>query len=349
MPSIGAIEQLSISRAFGCDIIRFAHKSTVLGGLLTKWHAIVPRLAATPSDAAPALPVLYYLSGLTCTDENFIQKAGAARAAAEHRVAVVAPDTSPRGARAPGEDDGWDFGTGAGFYVDATTPDFSENYRMFSYVASELPQVVKSALGTRVDISRESIFGHSMGGHGALVLALRHPERYRSCSAFAPICHPIMCPWGEKCFGGYLGTSDESRKAWSSYDATELMKARGTSNPLYGGAEILIDQGADDSFLAKKQLLPEDFATACESTGQKVSPADETQTRQARNFLRTCCSNFSLMCHATTFDAVVLFFSRPCGSIQLNLRMHEGYGHDYFFIQTFVDDHIAHHAKFLYA
>jgi S-formylglutathione hydrolase len=262
------------SKAFGCDILRFSHVSDQLGGLTTTWHAIVPAFEknSVPTETLGPLPVLYYLSGLTCTDENFVQKAGAAQSAFAHRVAIIAPDTSPRGAGCPGEDDSWDFGTGAGFYVDATKPSFASHYRMYSYIRAELPVAVKAGLGDRVDTSRAAIFGHSMGGHGALVLALRNPDLFRSCSAFAPICHPSACPWGVKAFSGYLGQESSSKEAqWSAYDATELMKNRGRNNPLYKDSEILIDQGSEDSFLQQKQLLPEDFSEACKFAGQKVS------------------------------------------------------------------------------
>jgi S-formylglutathione hydrolase len=271
--SIG-VKLIFESRAFGCDILRFSHVSDKLGGLTATWHAIVPTFdkhSAPPETLGP-LPVLYYLSGLTCTDENFVQKAGAARSAAAHRVAIIAPDTSPRGAGCPGEDDSWDFGTGAGFYVDATEPCYAPHYRMYSYVRAELPTAVKAGLGDRVDTSRAAIFGHSMGGHGALVLALRNPDLFRSCSAFAPICHPSACPWGVKAFSGYLGQEPSGNNShWSAYDATELMKLRGRNNPIFMDSDILIDQGSADSFLQQRQLLPEEFADACKAAGQKVS------------------------------------------------------------------------------
>jgi S-formylglutathione hydrolase len=284
------VKQVGKSRAFGCDILRFSHISPTLCGLETKWAAIVPDFDGTP------LPCLYWYSGLTCTDENFMQKAGAARAASEHRVIVIAPDTSPRGAHAPGEDDSWDFGTGAGFYVDATAADYARHYRMYSFCQEELPSAVEAALGEQVDMSRSSVFGHSMGGMGALVAALRNPAKYKSVSAFAPISHPSKCSWGEKCFSKYLGGGDEeSRSAWKSYDPTELVLAgHKASSPL------LIDQGADDAFLKQGQLHPNDLEEACVKTGQKIE-----------------------------------------------LRMQPGYGHDYYFIQTFIAEHMAWHAKFL--
>jgi len=235
-------------------------------------------------------PVVYFLSGLTCTAENFTTKAGAQRVAAELGLIVVAPDTSPRGAGFPGEDDDWDFGTGAGFYVDATETPWSGRYRMYSYVTDELPGLVDAAFPT-AGPERRSIFGHSMGGHGALVIGLREPERWRSISALSPICAPSECPWGQKAFGGYLG---DDREAWARYDATRLVES-GARHP---GA-ILIDQGEADPFL-ERELHPARFAAACEATEQA-----------------------------------------------LELRMHEGYDHSYYFIATFIEDHLRHHAGVL--
>lgn len=234
-------------------------------------------------------PVVYFLSGLTCTADNFTTKAGAQRAAAELGLLVVAPDTSPRGAGVPGEDDAWDFGTGAGFYVDATQPGWSDRYRMYTYVTEELPALVDAAFPTRGP-SHRSVMGHSMGGHGALVIGLRQPDAWRSISAFSPIVAPSQVPWGVKAFSGYLG---EDRTAWAAYDATELVKTR--QHP----AEILIDQGTADGFL-ETQLRPALFEAACREHGQPLS-----------------------------------------------LRMQEGYDHSYFFIASFVEEHLRHHAKHL--
>lgn len=210
---------------------------------------------------------------------------------------IIACDTSPRGAGAPEEDDSWDFGTGAGFYVDATAVEYKEHYQMYSFCQRELPSVVQTALGSQVDLARVSVFGHSMGGMGALVAALRNPGVYRSVSAFAPISHPTRCAWGEKCFSKYLGSEEGERAAWKAYDPTELVLA-GARAP----SPVLIDQGAKDSFFEQGQLLPDDFASAAKAAGQSVE-----------------------------------------------LRMREGYGHDYFFIQTFIAEHIAWHAKHLHA
>jgi S-formylglutathione hydrolase len=243
-----------------------------------------------PQARERPVPVLYYLAGLTCTEETFMVKAGAQRLAAELGLMLVSPDTSPRQPRLPGDDASWDFGLGAGFYVDATQPPWSSHYRMYGYVTGELPELIAANFPALRD--RHGIFGHSMGGHGALVCALRNPAQYRSLSAFAPIAAPTRCPWGTKAFSGYLG-SDES--AWREYDATELVARR----PFHG--PILIDQGSADKFLAE-QLKPELFVEACRLSGQ-------------------------------TFE----------------LRMHPGYDHGYYFIQTFMADHLAWHASALNA
>jgi len=231
------------------------------------------------------VPVLYYLAGLTCTEETFMIKAGAQRVAAELGLMLVAPDTSPR-VRLPGDDASWDFGLAAGFYVDATQAPWSEHYRMYSYVTRELPELIAAEFPA--DASRQGIFGHSMGGHGALVCALRNPDRYRSLSAFAPIAAPMQCPWGRKAFSGYLGTD---QTAWLDYDASVLVAQR----PFH--APILVDQGTADKFLAE-QLNPEIFADACRRSGQAFE-----------------------------------------------LRMHAGYDHGYYFIQTFMEEHLRWHAR----
>jgi S-formylglutathione hydrolase len=208
-----------------------------------------------PQAEQRAVPVLYFLAGLTCTEETFMTKAGAQRVAAELGLMLVAPDTSLRKTRFPGDDASWDFGLGAGFYVDATQAPWSQNYRMYSYVTRELPELVQSLGVARAD--RQGIFGHSMGGHGALVCALRNPSQYRSVSAFSPITAPMQCPWGTKAFSGYLG-SDQS--SWEQYDATVLVTRQRYSQP------ILIDQGTADKFLAE-QLKPELFEAACKASG----------------------------------------------------------------------------------
>ena len=232
------------------------------------------------------VPVLYYLAGLTCTEETFMIKAGAQRFAAELGLMLVAPDTSPRQPRIPGDDASWDFGLAAGFYVDATQAPWSAHYRMYSYVTRELPQLIAAEFPA--DTSRQGIFGHSMGGHGALVCALRNPDRYRSLSAFAPIAAPSQCPWGRKAFGGYLGP-DESQ--WLAYDASALVAQQAFHSP------ILVDQGKADKFLAE-QLNPEILADACRRSAQPFE-----------------------------------------------LRMHAGYDHGYYFIQTLMAEHLRWHAR----
>jgi len=209
-----------------------------------------------PQAEVRTVPVLYWLSGLTCTEENFIVKAGAQRVAAELGLAIVVPDTSPRGLKIPGEAESYDFGLGAGFYVDATQAPWSRGYRMYSYVASELPRLVEADFP--VDPARAGIFGHSMGGHGALTVALKNPERYKSVSAFAPICSAMRCPWGEKALTGYLGAD---RTAWRDYDATALIESRGWKGP-----GLLVDQGTDDQFL-ESQLKPQLLEETCRRAG----------------------------------------------------------------------------------
>lgn len=211
-----------------------------------------------PQAQQGEVPVLYYLAGLTCTEETFMIKAGAQRLAAELGLMLVSPDTSPRKARIPGDDDHWDFGLGAGFYVDATQAPWSAHYRMYSYVTRELPELVQSIGGALAD--RQGIFGHSMGGHGALVCALRHPERYLSVSAFAPISAPMQCPWGQKAFTRYLGTD---QAAWREYDASELIAAKRYPRT------IKIDQGDRDKFLVE-QLKPAIFEDAARKSGSPL-------------------------------------------------------------------------------
>lgn len=242
-----------------------------------------------PQAATGRVPVLYWLSGLTCTEENFILKAGAQRVAAELGLALVTPDTSPRGVKLPGDDESYDFGVGAGFYVDATESPWSQAYRMYSYVVHELPQLVAASFP--VDGARAGIFGHSMGGHGALVIALRNPHQYRSLSAFAPISSPMRSPWGEKALAGYLGPEHDR---WRAYDATALLETVG-----WAGPPILVDQGTRDQFL-ESQLHPELLRDACARAG-----------------------------------------------VRLDLRLQEDYDHSYFFIATFIEDHLHFHARHL--
>jgi S-formylglutathione hydrolase len=276
---MAAPEILSEHGCFGGVQRFYQHESAETRGPM-KFSVYFP-----PQARARKVPVLYFLAGLTCTDENFPLKSHAQQLAAQLGLMLVAPDTSPRTPRIPGDADSWDFGYSAGFYVDATQAPWSVNYRMYSYVTRELPALIEANLP--VLAASRGIFGHSMGGHGALVCALRNPGFYRSVSAFAPIAAPMQCPWGQKAFGNYLGSDRES---WRAYDATELV-AQNT----YPGT-ILIDQGTDDKWLAE-QLLPEKFVQAAKMSGQS-----------------------------------------------LNLRMQPGYDHGYYFIQTFIADHLRHHA-----
>ncbi len=233
-------------------------------------------------------PVLTFLSGLTCTWENVTTKAGFQRWAAEAGLAVVAPDTSPRGQGVPDAEGRWDLGVGAGFYVNATHEPWARHYQMDRYVTDELPQVLA---GFDLDLERQGLMGHSMGGHGALVFGLRHPERYRSVSAFSPIVAPTQVPWGQQAFSAYLG---DDRAAWSRYDATELVRQRPRRD-----ITLLVDQGSQDGFL-DEQLRPELFEQACRQAGQP-----------------------------------------------LRLDMRDGYDHSYYFIASFMEDHVAHHARAL--
>jgi len=218
------------------------------------------------SDAPGPLPVLFYLSGLTCTDENVCQKGTEIfRACQQHQVVLVCPDTSPRGSGTPGESDhGWDFGVGAGFYLDATKDPWCNHFKMYSYIVDEVPQVIRENFGTVADTSRMSITGHSMGGHGALTIALKNPLKFRSVSAFAPICNPMKCPWGNKAFSGYLG---EDQTTWEVYDACALVSKQASSS----FDNILVDVGLADNFYKQGQLLPENFHAACSAVGQSVT------------------------------------------------------------------------------
>lgn len=276
------MELLSRAKMHGGWVETYSHASQQTKTKM-RFTVFVP-----PQAEHHKVPVLYWLSGLTCTDENFTTKAGAQYWAAAHGVMLVAPDTSPRGAGIEGEGKDWDFGLGAGFYVNATEPKWASHYRMYDYVRLELPAIIKEKFPVLPD--RESVFGHSMGGHGALVVALREPLRFRSVSAFSPIVAPSRCPWGQKAFSNYLG-SDKTQ--WACYDATELVGKSSWKKP------ILIDQGLEDKFL-KDQLMPEAFEEACHKAG-----------------------------------------------VPLELRRHAGYDHSYFFIASFIKDHIAFHAKAL--
>ena len=251
------MEELTSSQCFGGRQLRCRHFSTSLMCDMT-FSVFLPEQLA--SGAEVTLPVLYWLSGLTCTDENFVQKAGAQRIASELGLIIVAPDTSPRGDEVPDDEQGaWDFGKGAGFYLNATEQPWAKHYRMYDYVVLELPELIAKKFP--VDTQRQSIAGHSMGGHGALTIALKNPDKYRSVSAFAPICAPTQCPWGQKALRAYLG---ENNGQWADYDAVELIKRCTKPVPM------LVDQGLNDEFL-KEQLKPELLVEACNASGYPLS------------------------------------------------------------------------------
>ena len=285
--SAASLELVSEHACFGGVQRFYQHASRVIG-LPMKFSVYLP-----PQAAKGPVPALLFLAGLTCTEETFMAKAGAQRLAAELGLALIAPDTSPRGAGVPGEAESWDFGVGAGFYLDATQAPWSTHYRMESYLTVELLPLVTQTLP--IAAQRLGILGHSMGGHGALTLALKHPGVFKSVSAFAPICAPTQCPWGHKALAGYLGSDTV---AWAAHDASALMGERNTA-PYPAG--ILIDQGLADKFLPT-QLHPQLFEAACVKVGQP-----------------------------------------------LTLRQHVGYDHGYYFISTFIGDHLHHHAKTLLA
>lgn len=278
------MELLSTNVCFDGEHRRYRHHSAALDCDMEFAVYLPPAALGTDSRQ---VPVLYWLSGLTCTDQNFMQKAGAMKKAARLGLAIVCPDTSPRGLDLPGEHDSYDFGSGAGFYVNATRQPWAAHYRMYDYVVRELPQLVEGHLPVTED---RSISGHSMGGHGALIAALKNPGLYKSVSAFAPIANPSECPWGQKAFSGYLG---DDRKVWEEWDATMLILTARERLPL------LVDQGTADEFL-DSQLNPDALADACEKMHHHI-----------------------------------------------NLRMHRGYDHSYFFIASFIEDHLDHHAEAL--
>jgi S-formylglutathione hydrolase len=239
--------------SFGGKLLKLTHDATTTGCEMALNLYLPPNAGATSQK----VPVLFYLSGLTCTGDNCAEKGFFQYGASQKGIAVVYPDTSPRGLKIQGEDDSYDFGSGAGFYIDATSSPWSKNYKMESYITSELPKALFSSF-PELDSSRVSITGHSMGGHGALTLFLKNPGMYKSVSAFAPIANPSNCPWGEKAFKGYLG---EDREGWKKHDATELIKG------WKGEFDALIDVGTGDNFYKQKQLLPENFIAAAKESG----------------------------------------------------------------------------------
>ena len=278
-----SIEQIGANQSFGGQQLRYKHQSSVLNCEMT-FSIYLPPQAKTGS-----VPVMYWLSGLTCNDENFVQKAGAQQHAAEHGIAIVCPDTSPRGDNVADDPEGaYDMGLGAGFYVNATQKPWAEHYQMYRYIVEELPALINAEFP--VDSQRASISGHSMGGHGALTIALKNAHRFKSVSAFSPICSPLNCPWGEKTLRGYLG---EDKATWAEYDSVALV-AKATEH-----LPVLVDQGDADNFLAdqlKTELL--------------VSAAQEAD-------------------------------------YPMEIRMQPNYDHSYFFIATFIGEHIAFHARAL--
>ncbi len=276
-----SINLLSENRCFDGTVGFYSHHSQTCNSAM-RFSTYQP-----PQASSQSVPVLYFLSGLTCTEENFTFKAGAQRFAAQYGLMLVVPDTSPRNTGIEGENDDWDFGSGASFYVNATESPWKANYQMYSYVVEELPALIAENFPVRAD--KQGIFGHSMGGHGALMCALRNPDLYKSVSALAPIVAPLKSPWVDKAFTKYLG---DNREAWKEYDSSELVLKANYQRP------ILIDQGAADKYL--DQLQPHLFEQACKSVNQP-----------------------------------------------LTLRFHPGYDHSYYFIATFIEDHIRHHAAIL--
>ncbi|EMR63796.1 putative s-formylglutathione hydrolase protein [Eutypa lata UCREL1] len=252
-----AFETKATITTFGGKLLKLTHESTSTKTPMSVYVYLPPAAISTP---AQKVPVLTYLSGLTCTPDNCAEKGFFHAAASRQNIAVVYPDTSPRGAGVAGEADGWDFGTGAGFYVDATRAPWDANYRMETYIAKELPEALERQFGDVLDFGRAALTGHSMGGHGALTLFLKNPGKYRSVSAVAPICNPSRCPWGEKAFSGYLG---EDREIWKKHDATELIKG------WKGDLNVLIDVGTGDNFYKQGQLLPENLEKAVKEAGIK--------------------------------------------------------------------------------
>ncbi len=278
------LDNISQAKVFDGWHKQYRHQSQTL-------HCEMRFAIYLPPDASVdnPVPVLYWLSGLTCTDENFMQKAGAFKKAAELGIAIVAPDTSPRGEGVQDDPNGeYDLGSGAGFYLNATQAPWSEHYRMYDYIVDELPKLIESFFPVQ---PIRAISGHSMGGHGALTIGIKNPDRYTSISAFAPICNPTCCAWGQKAFRAYLGTDEDK---WQEYDAVELLKRYSYTKA------ILIDQGEEDNFLVE-QLKPEALASAASIAG-----------------------------------------------VDLKLRYHSGYDHSYFFIQSYIEQHLAFHAQFLF-
>ena len=284
-----SLEQIGSNQSFGGRQLRYRHRSTTLNCDMTFSIYLPPQAQRGP------VPVLYWLSGLTCTDENFVTKAGAQQYAAAHGIAIVCPDTSPRGEDIPDDLEGaYDFGLGAGFYVNATESPWAKHYKMYDYVVDELPALINDQFP--INGSKMSVSGHSMGGHGALTIALKNPERYSSVSAFSPICAPIQCPWGQKALGQYIGgNATDNNEQWAEYDTVELVKM--SSKSTKGSLPVLIDQGEADNFLAEQlntQLLIDTAAVA---------------------------------------------------AFPMRIRLQPEYDHSYFFIASFIEEHLSFHAE----
>lgn len=283
------MEKLSSNKVFGGEHAQYAHYSAV-NNCLMNFAIYLPPIALAEAKEAKRVPVIYWLSGLTCNEQNFMQKAGAFRAAAELGLAIVAPDTSPRGDGVPDDaDKAYDFGIGAGFYLNATQAPWSKNYHMYDYLIKELAPLINNEFWVN---GKASISGHSMGGHGALTIGLKHPDMFSSISAFSPICNPVLSPWGKKAFSQYLGDDENT---WLEYDACYLLAHAKQKMP------ILIDQGTDDSFLAE-QLMPDNLIKVAQKS-----------------------------------------------DYQLSLNMRSGYDHSYFFIASFIDEHLSFHANYLFS
>jgi S-formylglutathione hydrolase len=277
-----SVENLTQNRCFGGWMKQYQHQSAVLNCSMRFSIYLPPQV-----NEGERVPVLYWLSGLTCTDENFMQKAGAQRIAAELGIAVVAPDTSPRGETVADDAEGaYDLGLGAGFYLNATEEPWSEHYQMYDYITRELPALVEELFPVT---DKRAISGHSMGGHGAITIALKNASAYCSVSAFSPICNPMQCPWGQKAFNAYLGAD---KRRWQAYDACHLLRESQDQLPM------LVDQGIADQFL-DEQLRPETLVAAAVS----------------RDY-------------------------------PLQMRQHEGYDHSYYFIASFIEDHLRFHAQY---
>lgn len=289
MAKDSSLEQIGSNQSFGGRQLRYRHRSTTLNCDMTFSIYLPPQAKRGP------VPVLYWLSGLTCTDENFVTKAGAQQYAAAHGIAIVCPDTSPRGEDIPDDLEGaYDFGLGAGFYVNATESPWAKHYKMYDYVVDELPALINDQFP--INGSKMSVSGHSMGGHGALTIALKNPERYSSVSAFSPICAPIQCPWGQKALGQYIGgNATDNNEQWAEYDTVELVKM--SSKSTKGSLPVLIDQGEADNFLAEQlntQLLIDTAAVA---------------------------------------------------AFPMRIRLQPEYDHSYFFIASFIEEHLSFHAE----